>query len=82
MIMKTEDNTNTLPYSLYGNGRGSEKKKWIPGRLKEIQPQIFVWGAYYVSYQKILCKIKYGAKGSISNIHLDLFYQQTTNKKP
>ena len=34
MIMKTEDNTNTLPYSLYGNGRGSEKKNEFLADLK------------------------------------------------
>ena len=30
------------------------------GGLEELLIQIFVWGAYYVSCQKRLCKIKYG----------------------
>ena len=47
----------------------------MPGGLKEFLPQIFAWGAYYVSYQKKKkknCKIKYGFKGSISNVDLVL----------
>ena len=38
------------------------------GRLGEFRPQIFVWGAYYVSCKKRLCKTKYGFEGLISNV--------------
>ena len=46
--------------------------------LKEFMPQIFAWEeAYCVSFQKRLCKMKYGAEGSISNVDLDLFWSNT-----
>ena len=45
-----------------GGGGGSEKHECL-GDLKESLPQIFAWGAYYISCQKGLCKVKYDFEG-------------------
>ena len=44
---------------------GRLKKMSACGVLKESLPQLFAWGAYYVSCQKRLYKMKHGFKGSI-----------------
>ena len=43
-------------------GGGSEKHKCL-GDLKESLPQIFAWGAYYISFHKGLCKVQYDFEG-------------------
>ena len=55
-----------------GGGQPSEKK-FVPGGLKGSLPQVFAFGAYYVSCQKRLCKMKFGFEGSIANVRLGLF---------
>ena len=44
-----------------------EMSVWGGGGLKESLPKILAWGrgAYCVSCQKRLCKMKYGIEGSI-----------------
>ena len=44
--------------------KGRLEKNECLGGLKESLPQIFALGAYYVSCQKRLYKMKYGFKGS------------------
>ena len=41
-------------------------------KLEEFPPQIFLWGAYYISYEKRLCKIKYGFQFQMMIMALDL----------
>ena len=49
--------------------RGDQKKMSDWGEMNEFLPQIFSWGAYYVSCPKKIFK----NKGSISNVDLRLF---------
>ena len=58
-----------------GGGGHLQKKKWCLGGLKESLPQVFAFGAYYVSCQKRLCKMEFGFEGSITNVRLGLFSQ-------
>ena len=53
--------------------REIKKKNECLGGLKEFLLWIFAWGAYYVSCQKRLLKMKYGLESSISNVDLGLF---------
>ena len=47
--------------------KGGLGKNECLGGFEDFLPQISVWGAYYVSSQRRLCKIKYGFEGLISN---------------
>ena len=47
------------------------------GEFKEFLPHIFTWGAYHAPCQKILCNIKHGFEGSISNVDMTCFSQAT-----
>ena len=44
---------------------GDQKKYECLGGLKNLLPQIFTWGAYYISCQKDFAK--YDFEGSVSN---------------
>ena len=47
-----------------------KKKNECLGGLKEFLPQILAWGSLLCFLSKKLCKIKYGAEGSISDVNL------------
>ena len=50
--------------------KGRIRKNECLGDLKEFLQQIFALEAYYVPYQKRLCKVRYGFEGLISNVDL------------
>ena len=51
--------------------KGGSKKVCFVGLIEFLQGMFF-WGAYYVTCQARLCKIKYGFEGSISNVDVGL----------
>ena len=76
VLSSENENSFTVFFQSQILKRDQERNEFLRG-LKEFLRQIFVWGGgwggYYISCQKRLCKIKYGFKGSISNIDPGLF---------
>ena len=83
--MNTEDDLHSISPSPLSAGRqlsfpnfgkwGIEKENECLGGLKEFLLQLFAWEDFLCSLcQKGHCKIKYGSKGSISNVNHGLFY--------